>query len=714
MNRSRLRQLTDNIHDTIYLSELESNMASTPVFYRLNDVYQSSTVYLTFPANRTKRYEHSMGTMQLAAEMFYYAVANADENKVFAPFLKEVKKEFVALYRAIEKNPRDNLPIYSIEAINEYISCHEIPTGETVRRGKYRVDTEFPEDKALRHYVPHLPEKDYRFYYICVLEAIRIAALFHDAGHPPFSHIIEHVLNELYGEIDNISQNERTALQGICHACLSELKRPDRSCRYIAIPKGNEEKDLHESIGLTFLQNAFDTCYKKMIPSSQNEYIPYYIAVYEFTFAILENKSTFWTGLHRIIDGPFDADRLDYVLRDCRNSGVDWGGIPYKRILESAKLIKNSKKSPGVYPYQVAFPQKISDDIDDILLMRYKIFSRINSNHRTLKTAALLQKSVYLIAKEYLNLASDAEAQNNWANGIEELWTFSKVWGYKNVRISKWNDSWLISKLQDFLSDLTKKLTVIRDEDEKRRLDNIKACLESILLNYTHYYCVIKRGADMTKIYQSILKDTITVEMMENHLAALRRWAEDKSKGIIAAEVKGKSSDELSGALDSAFTKIHAENVSETISKLETIIWLIHRRDYGLVFTMMGVLPWDEVKAKIQNYDDGYTKVLDCILEGHRVKSGIESLVVNPRNSKPEIIPLYTADDSVIKYDVHGIEATIDGISAYSVPVRFFVRFSPECRDIKGSMEKIHQIVLDTFAECFKTQYEKSFGNPSH
>ena len=69
--QTKIRQITDSIHGTIYISELEHMMMTTPYFYRLNDVYQSSTVYMTYPSNRTKRYEHSLGTMELAGQMFY-------------------------------------------------------------------------------------------------------------------------------------------------------------------------------------------------------------------------------------------------------------------------------------------------------------------------------------------------------------------------------------------------------------------------------------------------------------------------------------------------------------------------------------------------------------------------------------------------------------------------------------------------------------------
>ena len=51
----KIRQVTDNIHGTVYLSTLESELISTPYFYRLHDIYQSSTVYMTYPSNRTKK-----------------------------------------------------------------------------------------------------------------------------------------------------------------------------------------------------------------------------------------------------------------------------------------------------------------------------------------------------------------------------------------------------------------------------------------------------------------------------------------------------------------------------------------------------------------------------------------------------------------------------------------------------------------------------------
>lgn len=94
---TKLRQVTDSIHGTIYLSTLESELISTPYFYRLHDIYQSSTVYMTYPSNRTKRYEHSLGTMELASSMLFSAVSNAD-NQTRDALFKKLKCYFEKIY----------------------------------------------------------------------------------------------------------------------------------------------------------------------------------------------------------------------------------------------------------------------------------------------------------------------------------------------------------------------------------------------------------------------------------------------------------------------------------------------------------------------------------------------------------------------------------------------------------------------------------------
>ncbi len=71
--------INDSLHGLIRLSEFEKEIVSSVGFNRLHDIYQNSTVYLTYPSNRTKRFEHSIGTMKLCSDMFYSSVSNSSD-----------------------------------------------------------------------------------------------------------------------------------------------------------------------------------------------------------------------------------------------------------------------------------------------------------------------------------------------------------------------------------------------------------------------------------------------------------------------------------------------------------------------------------------------------------------------------------------------------------------------------------------------------------
>lgn len=92
--------LNDSIHGLIPLSEYEKRIISSIGFNRLHDVYQNSTVYLTFPTNRTKRFEHSIGTMKLCSDMLFSSILNASE-KNLEMFYKIFQVEY-------EKNYKNN------------------------------------------------------------------------------------------------------------------------------------------------------------------------------------------------------------------------------------------------------------------------------------------------------------------------------------------------------------------------------------------------------------------------------------------------------------------------------------------------------------------------------------------------------------------------------------------------------------------------------
>ena len=91
------------------------------------------------------------------------------------------------------------------------------------------------------------------FIYRCLLQAIRIVALFHDVGHPPFSHIIEDTLVELYKTTNKKGWAERKKRE--FSLCMQRFatEEPDKAfvCNSIYVNKTLDKAATHERIGFS-------------------------------------------------------------------------------------------------------------------------------------------------------------------------------------------------------------------------------------------------------------------------------------------------------------------------------------------------------------------------------------------------------------------------------------------------------------------------------
>lgn len=509
----RLRQIADTIHKTVYLSELESEMMSTAYFYRLHDVYQSSTVYLTFPCNRTKRYEHSYGTMELAGDMFFSAITNAS-----SPVLKDFFKDAEMYLSHVAHNLLEGSiqPTYCRSSYPGLSKCFSQVMGVDVNAASQKsMESAFKnyeeiEDVALNHYMPPFTT-DFakrKFLYQCLLESVRIAALFHDVGHPPYSHIMENVLDQLYEKCSNATEEINRSRARDLVKSLQQFKDENDNIQCLLSNPHEGKSALHEQVGLKMLAGAFEDIFAnrfsniKVTGANRNKLgavAVYYVAVAEFCFAILRDENPFFIALHRIIDGTVDADRMDYIVRDTRNSGVDWGTIPYKRLLESCKMVK--RQHGDDYRYCVAFPKKMTEHIDDLLITRYKIFSRINYHHRSYKTALILQRIVKVLAEDYLCKRSNEKAL---CPGISDLWNcLSSTMNSGDLYIIQWNDSTLTSHLYKTLAEIKNASPDEYNISEEKYTD-ILNMLEEFLLNRKHYYSVFKRQSDQALIFTNV------------------------------------------------------------------------------------------------------------------------------------------------------------------------------------------------------------------
>lgn len=540
---NRIRQVTDSVHGTIFISELEHRMMSTPFFYRLHDVYQSSTVYMTFPSNRTKRYEHSLGTMELAGQMFYAAITNAstEDRKNFMDGLRAL---FVDLLKQLEnRSSLNTVSFYSSEARQLghlipkngcNISAFRKLLSATIKQAPLHDQALSKQevcffdilDTTKEDALEQIPE--YSFLYQCVLEALRMAALFHDIGHPPFSHIIEFTLQKLYNkDLEKYDKDKYKYFK----SCLSKFVdcQAVESMLLDNVEGSTNKKDpaLHEQIGLHMLYNAYHGVFDQYISelsTRRNDYSNrlkalYLLTVVEFTLGILLEKNNLFSSLHRIIDGPVDVDRLDYCVRDSHNAGVDWGTISYSRLISSTRFAYSNNK------LIIAFPEKVCDDIDDMLVGRYKVFQRINYHHKSVKTSELMQRSVEFLSEDYLRSPTGKEIMPE----ISTLWSsLGSAFGQDEVenQISQWTDSWLVSVLSKAmikLSDADIRSEFISDElgRTEAEIDRLYRMLEEMQLSRKRYYPLFKRQRDALQLAEKIKTyaglDDETLHCLEKH-----------------------------------------------------------------------------------------------------------------------------------------------------------------------------------------------------
>jgi len=185
---------------------------------------------------------------------------------------------------------------------------------------------------------------------------ISTAALVHDIGHGPFSHSFEQVLKSLFQD---------------------------------------REIPTHEVMGGRIIDSM---CNK--YPDIQKEYRPEDI---ELIKCLMEpelpkfkdlrrrysEKGLSW--IFRVISGPLDIDKLDYIYRDSYHSGLGIGTFGLQRIIGSVRVMGD----------EIAFDQKALQEIVDILRKRWSYHKQMYQHKSSHAFEFLLAEALkeYFIVK---------------------------------------------------------------------------------------------------------------------------------------------------------------------------------------------------------------------------------------------------------------------------------------------------------------------------
>lgn len=140
-------------------------------------------------------------------------------------------------------------------------------------------------------------------------QRVRLAALLHDIGHGPFSHVSESIL---------VACNE-------------------------GLPVG-EVEEFHERIGLSVIRQLHRAgLLMQSLESIENILVPGALGKVPVPHG--DDRPPVRNVCRDIVSGPLDADKMDYLLRDSYYAGVQYGVYDLNRLAHAAVTIKEDPNS---------------------------------------------------------------------------------------------------------------------------------------------------------------------------------------------------------------------------------------------------------------------------------------------------------------------------------------------------------------------------------
>lgn len=234
------REICDPLYKYIYLTKIENDVVDSREFQRLDRLHQTPSAHFVFPNATHTRKSHSLGVMYLA---------DLSLKRLFYRQSVKLREQIPSLF------------------FNQFV-LGDVEHLDNLDEDDLRDDKEFVE----------------------ILETFRIAALCHDIGHGPFSHIFEDACKVLNNE---------------------------GKCREFN----------HEEMSAKIIQERLQD--KIQAPINNDDVIN-----------LLLGKNDNLKYITSIIDGPYDVDKIDYVSRDAYHTGaLEYGGIDFIRIIDGFRVL---------------------------------------------------------------------------------------------------------------------------------------------------------------------------------------------------------------------------------------------------------------------------------------------------------------------------------------------------------------------------------------
>lgn len=255
-----VHELRDPIHNFIHYTTEERKAIDSRPIQRLRHIHQLALTYLVYPGATHKRFEHSLGVMELSSRVYDIVT---DPNNIL--------------------------------------------------------------DHSIRNIVPESAFKKQYW-----RQALRMAALFHDAGHLPFSHAAEKELLP-----DGWNHEKITA----------EIIRSKDMVKIWKDLKIQTEDIVKLAIGQEYYRN------------------------YKFT-----NWEAILSEI--IVSDTLGVDRMDYLLRDSHHTGVAYGKFDHYRLIETMRILPKYYNDGSKEP-ALGIEDGGLHAVEAMLLARYFMYTQL-------------------------------------------------------------------------------------------------------------------------------------------------------------------------------------------------------------------------------------------------------------------------------------------------------------------------------------------------
>lgn len=316
-----IKRIHDCIHGTISLSKFAVRIIDSKIFQRLRDLSQLGTCKFVFPNANHTRFEHSIGTYHIAS-------------------------------RLLEKLP---------QKINKSLDTYLSTIPELQRYYKEMYDGQL-----------HLLDL-----YVC--ELIKIAALCHDLGHGPYSHVFDDVfLVDLKKEHNYCASHE------------------ERSCVLLEMIIKNDDilKNIVKDDEIQFIKSLIN-------PSESQK---------GFIYEIVANKKT-----------NLDVDKFDYLQRDIYALNFI-AKIDISTMVDQIKIVDNhevfSDDINHLYSFTYPDPGKAVDDITNLFRTRHRLHLQVY-RHKAVISAQLMIVEIFKLLDDILGLSESINDMNKFCKMTE-------------------------------------------------------------------------------------------------------------------------------------------------------------------------------------------------------------------------------------------------------------------------------------------------------